>query len=648
MKLKCSKNRYSNTVLQYILIFLFLLACTLMASISTSLLIKNKYKENFTAQIENDIHDRITKTVNNLESSLDHVLTLSSHALYNSLYEVRVETNINNPGSNAFPSGSMNSNNYLIYTSIRNICKASNLIESVYFYDKASGYVIDSEANICHIDSYFDTEIKKLFQYNTDTYSNPLDKVGCYFRVLSKSLFDNRYKKLMTVIYSYKNIRHIAVNVDLQKYYKLSYEELNSTINTDLIFSDKDNKIIISTLDGKLLQNIKNIDFSNHSSTFNKIEMENVGLLKVTVLKSQKYDFNLYGVIKQNVIDEIIAGSLNEIIMLQFIMFFIYTNFFMLFTILFLRPIVKSIKAILGQESDFNETIENEIMKNITYHIPDNAYASTHVNNSNNISNNISKKLQKYDEYGIEKSSFKSVLSIHELLNIIYYRNMKINRDLKRFLPAYASMLLLNILTGKIDDIEQMLQDLNNYGFILPLKGDYYTAAIEVNIMKNEDYNDSFESISTYKQFLVRRCNELFNDSKLFGFAVDFNENIIGLVYSNIHGKDCFLDFLSTVNESLLAKFEILASISIGPKVENIFALSTSFYKALNALNYRVTFDKEEIIDEERIHIRDNLLMKYYYSIKEQLMRFIEEGNAEKTCSVIDELFNYIKKKDSA
>ena len=604
MRSKYSKSKLFNKILQYTLVISFLMVCTL---------IRKTYKENLTIEIKNDLHNKVNKAIKNLESSLDQVLTLSSHALYSSLYEIKIDTQKNDIRINVMTDNHINFNSYLVYTTIRNICKSNNLVESVYFYDQASGYIFDSKANICHINNYYDYDIEALFQYNTDVSSKPMDSLGCYYRVFTASPYDENPKQLMTVIYSYKNDRHIAVNINLEKYYKICFEELNSVLNADLIFADNSNKVVISTLDHNLITDIRNIKHENDSLYSYKIK--NGDLLKTIMLKSAKYDFSLYGVIKQSAIDAMISKSLNSIIKLQFIMFFVYTNFFMLFIILFLRPIAKSIKAILKQGNNSTETVGNEAIVSIPKYM---------------------------HEHKIEDNGLNSLFSINKLLNTIYYRNMKLNSDVRLFLPVYISKLLVNLLTGKIENVEQVINDLNNCGLKLPYKNDYFTAAIEINLAKNEDYTEKTKDTLIYNQFIIKHCNELFSNGKS-GFAVDFNENIIGVVYNSVHGKDDFLNFLSIINKTLFSKFKIFASISIGPKVENAVMLSTSFYKALNALNYRITFDKEEIIDIEKIHINSNPLTKYYYSIKEHLMRYISEGNAEKACLDIEGLFEFIK-----
>lgn len=611
MKLNCSKSLFINNISQYILLLLFLLTCTLMASFSTSLMIKKSYKENLSVEIKNNLHNKLNEVIDTFESSLDQVLTLSCHALYNSLYNVDIEPQKYDVQSNTLSGNSMSSNHYLIYTTIRNICKASNLVESVCFYDQPSGYMFDSQANICLINNYFDRDINELFQYNTDIATKPIDNLGCYYRLFQRSLYDQSDKQYMTVIYSYKNIRHIAINIDLVKYYKTSFEKITNSLDANLIFVDNNREMLISSLDAELASDIMNLDFSSNSNQSYKFK--NGESTTVIDTKSNKYDFHLFGIIKQSVLDQMISKSLNTIFLLQFIVFFVYTNFFMLFVILFLRPIIKSIKAILDQG--------NEVV------IPTTAIDT----------------IPEYkQENRIKNSNLNIVFSIDKLLNTLHYKNLKLNEDVRLFLPIYTSKLLANLLTEKVENAKQVILDLKDCGFVLPYNNNYYAAAIEINYIKNEGNVESISNISLYKQFVIKSCNELFNNYE-FGFAVDLNDNIIGLAYSSEYGKNAVIDFLANIRTSLLSKYEIYASIAIGPQVENISALSTSFSKAQNALNYRITFDTDEIIDAEKFQIDEFLLTEYYCSIKEVLLRYISSGDTENACLMIDALFNYIK-----
>ena len=205
----------------------------------------------------------------------------------------------------------------------------------------------------------------------------------------------------------------------------------------------------------------------------------------------------------------------------------------------------------------------------------------------------------------------------------------------ERTTPIYTANLMTELLTEHIVEPSYVREALDTHGISFR-DGTYYTCAIEIG---NPNDEISEDELSLKKRLIVKRCNEIFKED---GFAVDLKDHLIGIACSAGKGREQTRSLIANINTLLITKLERHTTIAMGPEAETIFHLKPSFDRALDALEYRISFDNDEIIDCENLDIKYRILTKAYEKMQPVLLCAIKAGNAEKAESVTDELFQYI------
>ncbi len=583
-----SNKRGTSTLRTYVSLFLILLLCAVIASFVASQITNRHF---YAVQRENTFSAART-TLQNVDTALDSTL---EGTLITGLKII--DSVLDNPVVKDSPFAQS------VTYSLRNVVSTSPYIEFISIIDGSRNRVYDSTHRSNTLYAYPDQALLTLIEKNRDTGAPQLDVLHMYYRSITKeessgilgtnsSPFD-----CLTVLLSRKDDSHVAVNVNLNNFLShLSRSSVSGGLGgitpRYLIVTNDGTAIcapdfLISEHD--IAEKLSKLSFD--SQNYSQIALDET----YHVIRLYNYDYELtyYTLISDK---EITTASQTSLVSLQSAQIGLFMMLILVFSLLFLsfmHPITKLLRSILDQDPAAD--------------VPDGS----------------------------------AVFSVNEMLQSIVRRSKELRDEAESARPVYQATLLSDLMLDRplsADPVlfTRTLETLRQYGMVLDADGTWQCGLVSLYY----DEGSSFDADYTVK-YIAEQIEARFEHPNQ-GFTVELGQDLIGIALC-VARKDSLLSLLHAVQKDILVPLKAETVISVGVSVDGLSHLRQSYDTAFDAQSYRRSFDADEIIEAEHLHIRSGILESYWQKEENGLLSHILTGDVENAQKTLAAFFAFIE-----
>lgn len=252
------------------------------------------------------------------------------------------------------------------------------------------------------------------------------------------------------------------------------------------------------------------------------------------------------------------------------------------------------------------------------------------------VSENEPKELD-VGEYQYIESALLNILENKEKNDDIMERQRNVLRD----------SFVTRLLSGKIDDLSSIDDTFNNIGLYFGKK-DFLVLAIYV-----EDYSALFSDEKLDDETRVSMTHFIL--SNVFGELLDGEYNSYMVIKEDMpvilvnldfdgHKKD-ICDIVAFVREFLSKNFDLNIKVGVSEPTNFYEGIAEAYAEAIETVEYKVLFDRDDILYYGEIQKNENHKYRYGYSteLEQRLMLVVRAGKEEDAFVVLNQIFDSIQ-----
>lgn len=488
-----------------------------------------------------------------------------------------------------------------IQSKLQNVVTSNEYIDSVYVYYLQSNVVLSSNQGYVPEGQFYDNHFLK------DVMKKDLSKSIVYTR----NMRDYYSKDNITVISIIKTIPiNLIGNPNAVVIINVKAKYLQRII--DSIKVKKESAIVITNNTGNIISQNNNIDFLNQQNITDFIDLKNNTSVYsyskdidgrkmiVSTLYSDKYEWKYLYIVPMSVVTESIRflGGITVLFCLMVIMLSFIGSFFLS------RKLYSPIKTMMGLLSSEDKSCLNS--------------ESREINETSIIQTNIRSLINR--NRGLEE-----LLGDYE----IYQKNM----------------MLKGILDGSDSAAINKVNERLKY-YDIDLDEDGYFIAYVISM---DNYQEIINLYSEKQRNIVLMyVNKAISDmvfKQYNGFMVTSNPNevtlIINLHKENDKAKAIYYRLGSEIHE--IASKNVNQTFTIGVSLlhRGISEISNCYREALSALNYRMLFDRNQVILYESVESGERVKVDYPFFIEKDIINSLKLRDHEKISSLLDAFGDY-------
>ncbi|MCI6909017.1 MAG: helix-turn-helix domain-containing protein [Clostridiales bacterium] len=589
---KKKSKRVLPTWISYCIFFSILLFCALASSAAASRIARSRFLDVQAENTLSSVRASLESADTALTDAVDSALLMNTHALDRRQFDIET-----------LPAALRS---YTIYTTLRNAAGVAPYIQYVTLIDSSRNLAYDSMANVQDTNDYFDADAPALAARNRDTGEPPIDTLGVYFRQINllyrKSTATsapwNRWS-CMTVLLSRKDGWHIFTNVNLNALWK----SLSDTASEGSLAPFAPRFFLVCG-NGSVISSYENASAEEIAcaQTLGELSYDSRGYAvwdngeryRVVRIVNSSYDLTYYALVSDAAIAAATSDALASLQVAQIGLFSAFTAIFALLLLCFMRPIAYLLQETLGQA----------------------------------------------------RPTHSAVFSVNEMLETVATRSKKLMHEEETARPFYMANLLSGLMTDRelaADPalFSSCLDSLAQYGVKFPENGVWRCALLSLS-------GDTVETADSGARgrYIVQRLDALLtadahSGASRCGFAVELAQGRFGAALCT-DSEDTLADIMRAALREITAPLGVPASAAVGRRVDGLSRLRKSYETASDALSYRCSFDADEVIEADRLHIRRGILEEFWQQTEDGLLRSIWAGRVESAQETLTAFFGFI------
>lgn len=261
-----------------------------------------------------------------------------------------------------------------------------------------------------------------------------------------------------------------------------------------------------------------------------------------------------------------------------------------------------------------------------------------------NILTVLKKVVSENDSKDLDVGEYKYIESA--LLNLL--ENKEKNDDImERQRNVLRDSFVTRLLSGNIDDLSSIDDTFNNIGLYFG-KRDFLVLAIYVEdysaLFSDEKLDDATRVSMTHFILSNVFCELL--DGEYNSYMVIKDDMPVILVNLDFDGhKNDICDIVNFVKEFLYKNFNLSIKAGVSDATNFYEGIAEAYNEAIETVEYKVLFDRDDILYYGEIQKNENHKYRYGYSIEleQRLMLVVRAGKEEEAFVVLNQIFDSVQ-----